>query len=128
MITLNISIFQRRRKVLVVWRHLKVCVYSLTRSINEQVYLLTQHTFQLHTALLSSQWQTEFILICTIFLLRIYGFTERKVTDMENTISGIFVLKYWSCIGSQSSKVIIEFVGIKQGSGQVNTVGQQRLI
>lgn len=60
---------------------------------------------------LGTVWQTQFILICPIFLLRIYGFTEWKLTDTENTIRGIFVLKYWSCIGSHSSKVIIEFAG-----------------
>lgn len=113
--TFNICTSERHREVLLVlvllWQCVCVCVAFSNQTRTEQVYLLITNIFCFILFSLGTVWQTQFILICPIFLLRIYGFTEWKLTDTENTIRGIFVLKYWSCIGSHSSKVIIEFVG-----------------
>ncbi len=82
---------------------------------NEQVYFVNPtNNSRLILFSLGTLWQTQFILIWpNIAYLWIYCVETHR---HGNTIRGIFVLKYWACIGSHSSKVIIEFVGIKQGS------------
>lgn len=111
--TFNICFSERHRACFTGFVWLWQCVRRFTNRTQNGAGLFVNPTniscFILFS--LGTVWQTQSILICPIFLLRIYGFTEWKLTDTENTIRGIFVLKYWSCIGSHSSKVIIEFVG-----------------